>query len=216
MYNKLIFLFIFSIGEFLKVNENLKLSKKKIDKMLSQNNFERDEQNRVIVNMIVKDDKHVLSEFSNSQTPIIDNKVGDFIENATASVPASELLTLKITSDCISDEEKGDYGKGIKEYYKNKYALQQKELKHNYFIVLFLTVISVALLALSFLIKTNVNLEIWGEVVNIVAWFFLWEAVAIISFRTQAMRFKRNKYLSYLSMKIEYQTFEEAKTETKK
>ena len=198
------------------MNENLKLSKKKIDKVLSQNNYERDEQNRVIVNMIVKDDKHILSEFSNSQTPIIDNKVGDFIENATAAIPAKELLTLKITSDCISDEEKGDYGKGIKEYYKNKYALQQKELKHNYFIVLFLTVISVALLALSFLIKTNVNLEIWGEIVNIVAWFFLWEAVAIISFRTQAMRFKRNKYLSYLSIKIEYQTFEEAKTETKK
>ena len=37
-----------------------------------------------------------------------------------------------------------------------------------------------------------------------VAGFFLWEALGMFSFKTNKLRFKRNKYLTYIAMKIEF------------
>jgi len=37
-----------------------------------------------------------------------------------------------------------------------------------------------------------------------VAGFFLWEALGMFSFKTKKLRFKRNKYLTYIAMKIEF------------
>ena len=68
--------------------------------------FQRDDENRVIINMTVKDDSNFLSVFSQSDTPVINTEVAEFIENSTNSVLPKEQLTLRIHSDCIDDTEK--------------------------------------------------------------------------------------------------------------
>ena len=186
------------------MEKSLKLIKKKVDKMIKDNEYLRDEQGRVVVKMTIQDDKHVLSEFSQTETPVIDSKVAEFIENSTLSIPAKEPLNLRITSDCITDNEKEAYSKGIKEYYKQKYFSIQAAIKQNYLIATILTIVSLILLTASIFLRDNLTFDIWAEAINIVAWFFLWEAVGMFSFKTQELRFKRNKYLTYISMKIEY------------
>ena len=193
------------------MNKALKIVKKKVDNQLQQEKLVRDDQNRVVVDMIVQDDKHILSEFSESKTPVINTKVAEFIENATASIPAKEHLTLRISSDCIDDEEKGLYGKGIKEYYKGKYVEVQRSIKESNIIALILIAISLCLLVVTFLLKSALSFGIWAEIINIIAWFFLWEATAILSLKTRDLRHKRNKYLSYISIKVEYLPLKENK-----
>ena len=156
--------------------------------------------------MIVQNDKNVLSEFSENKTPVINTKVAEFIENATASIPAKEPLTLRINSDCIDDKEKGLYGKGIKEYYKGKYVEVQKSLKESSLISLTLIIASIILLIATFFLRYIPSLTILAEIVNIIGWFSLWEASSILTFKTRELRYKRNKYLSYISMKVEYRT----------
>ncbi|MBQ9792793.1 MAG: hypothetical protein IJW32_03535 [Clostridia bacterium] len=190
------------------MNKSLKAIKKKVDNQLQQEKLIRDDQNRVVVDMIVQDDKHILSEFSEGKTPVINTKVAEFIENATAAIPAKEHLTLRISSDCIDDEEKGLYGKGIKEYYKGKYVETQRSIKESNIIALILIAISVALLVVTFFLKSAFSFDVWAEIINIIAWFFLWEATAILSLKTRDLRHKRNKYLSYISIKVEYQPLE--------
>ncbi|MBQ2769599.1 MAG: hypothetical protein IJD48_01185 [Clostridia bacterium] len=180
------------------MNKSLKLTKRKIDKTI------KDEQNRVVVDITVQDDEEFLSKFSQTETPVINTEVANFIETTTTSIPAKESLTLRIHSNCITDEEKGLYSKGIKEYYKQKYFLIQKNIKQNYTVAIILTIVSLILLSASILLKNNLTVYIWAEAVNIVAWFFLWEAIGMFSFKTNELRFKRNKYLGYISMKIEY------------
>ena len=186
------------------MEKSLKLTKKKVDKMIKDNEYLRDEQGRVVVKMTIQDDKHVLSEFSQTETPVIDSEVAEFIENSTLSIPVKEPLNLRITSDCITDNEKEAYSKGIKEYYKQKYFSIQAAIKQNYLIATILTIVSLILLTVSIFLRDNLTFDIWAEAINIVAWFFLWEAVGMFSFKTQELRFKRNKYLTYISMKIEY------------
>ncbi len=187
------------------MDKSLKGIKKKVDNQLKHETLIRDDQKRVVVDMIVQTDKHILSEFSESKTPVINTKVAEFIENATASIPAKEHLTLKISSDCIDDEEKGLYSKGIKEYYKGKYVEVQKSLKESNIISLTLILASVVLLTATFFLRNVSAFNFFAEIIDIISCFFLWEASSILTFKTRELRNKRNKYLSYISIKVEYQ-----------
>ena len=108
--------------------------------------FQRDDENRVIINMTVKDDSNFLSVFSQSDTPVINTEVAEFIENSTNSVLPKEQLTLRIHSDCIDDTEKAIYREAIKEYYREKRIADSRELNRNNIIALLLTVAGVAVL----------------------------------------------------------------------
>ena len=166
--------------------------------------FQRDDENRVIINMTVKDDSNFLSVFSQSDTPVINTEVAEFIENSTNSVLPKEQLTLRIHSDCIDDTEKAIYRDAIKEYYREKRIADSRELNRNNIIALLLTVAGVAVLAFQLFFEYITRNLIWAEVIDIVAWVLLWEAVDIIAFGNRSLRVKCKRYLSYMSMKIEY------------
>ena len=96
---------------------------------MDKDNLIRDEQNRVVINMTVKDDGNFLSVYSQSDMPVISSEVADFLETSVFAVPPTEELTLKIKSDCIDESEKIVYEKAIKEYYhgRNLRAFYQHE-----------------------------------------------------------------------------------------
>ena len=167
---------------------------------LHSRRHQKDKDGNIIVNMTIKNDDDFLSVYSTNETPVIATEVAEFIENSTYSLHASDPLTLRIYSDCIDDQEKIDYRGAIKEYYAYKYLVNQKELKRNGIIILLLTIAGIITLAFAFRIDSN----IWSEVVDIAAWVFLWEAVDIGVFRNRDLRLKRKRYLSYMSMKLEY------------
>lgn len=169
-----------------------------------QRRYSRDEENRIVVNMTVNDDSNFLSVFSQSDTPVISTDVAEFIENSTDSILPKEPLTLRIHSDCIDDREKELYRSGIKEYYSEKNIANERELKRNNMIMILLTIAGVFVLALQLVFEYKTGNLIWSEVLNIVAWVFLWEAVDIGAFENRHLRWKKKRYLSYLSMKIEY------------
>ena len=62
------------------MDKSLKLTKKKIDTLLKNKEYIRDEQNRIVVEMTVQNDKNFLSEFSQTKTPVINTKVAEFMK----------------------------------------------------------------------------------------------------------------------------------------
>jgi len=44
----------------------------------------------------------------------------------------------------------------------------------------------------------------WAEVIDIIAWVFLWEAVDISIFKNRSLRIRQVRYLSYIEMKVVY------------
>lgn len=186
------------------MKESFRRKKKEIDRKLSERSCERDANGNAIVNMNVKDDSDFLSGFSFGQTPVISTEVADFIENNTQTIRSNEELTLRIYGNCIDDQEKVTYRSAIKEYYAKKYLANEKELKRNSFIVLILMCAGILVLAAAIFLEYRRDSIIWSEVIDIVAWVLLWEAVDIAVFENRSLRLKRLRYISYMSMKIEF------------
>lgn len=85
-----------------------------------------------------------------------------------------------------------------------RYNAGNRELKWNTIIVLLLALAGIIALAIAFLIDHQTANPLWTEVVDIIAWVFLWEAVDISAFKNKELRIKKLRYLSYLSMNIEF------------
>lgn len=180
--------------------KDLRKIKQDIDSEKKTRHYSRDEENRVIISMNVKDDNDFLSVFSKKETPIISETVAEFIEHSALSVPPSEKLRLNIVSNCIDDTEKIDYKRAIKEYYTEKYLANKQEMKRNTFISILLAIVGILILSLSFLTDSIM----WAEIIDIIAWVFLWEAVDINMFKNKSLRIKQIRYLSFVEMKVDY------------
>ena len=119
-------------------------------------------------------------------------------------------MTLCIKSNCIDDDEKILYRKAIREYYTEKYAAVNRELKKNHLIALALGVIGIFVLAAAIVVGYFYESAIWAEVIDIVAWVFLWEAVDIAFLETRKLKLDRQKYIAYVMMDIEYENIQPA------
>ncbi len=181
--------------------------KKEIDRKLSEGSHERDANGNAIVNMTVRDDSDFLAVFSWGQTPVISTEVADFIENNTQTIRPDDELTLRIYGNGIDDQKKVTYRSAIKEYYAKKYLANEKELKRNNRIALILMWVGILVLAVAIFLeyqRDSINSIIWAEVIDILAWVFLWESADIAAFENSLLRLKRLRYISYMSMKIEF------------
>ena len=162
--------------------------------------FEYDEEGRAVIHMTVQDDSDFLSVYSEHTTPVISAEVAEFLENSTHSLRPRHPLTLRIHSDCIDEGEAETYKDAIREYYGQKYLAGKRERRFHFWTVLILALAGVLTLMLAFL----VDHDIWSEVIDIAAWVFLWEAVDVGVFKSRENDIMRRRYLSFLSMKIEY------------
>ncbi len=186
------------------MQEVLKRTRESVSREVIERRHKRDSENRVIINMSIKDDSDFLSVFSESSNPVISSDVAEFLEHSTETVPLNELLTLRIFSNCIDDHEKITYKAAIKEYYTEKYIINDRELQRNRTIAVWLGIAGIVVLALSVIMGCFTVGNVWPEVIDIVAWVLLWEAVDISLLESRVLKAKRLRYLSYLSMNVEY------------
>lgn len=181
-------------------NNILNETRKKTNEQFKKRRYKKDDDGRVIINMVVKDDSGFLSPFSENDAPSISSEVAEFLENETKTMLPRQLLTLRIKSNCIDDVEKELYIRAINEYYTRTYIVNEKEIKRNNVlsVILFITGLIILTIAIAF---SNI---IWSEVLDIAAWVFLWETVDVAVFKIRYQKMQRYRYLSFLSMKIEY------------
>lgn len=158
-----------------------------------------------VIRMNVSDDTNFLSVFSEDDTPVISGEVAEFIEASTQTVKPCEPLTLKIKSNCIDDEEKEIYRRAIRAYYTQKYIASQGELAKNRTIAILLALAGILVLALAFFVEYRHGSLIWAEVIDIVAWVFLWEATDLYFLASRKLKHDRRKYIAYVNMAVEFE-----------
>jgi len=165
---------------------------------------ERDDANRVILNLCVKNDDSFLSPFAVSDTPMISPEVANYIENRTCLSQQDEQYVLHIKSDCIDEEEQALYRAGIQEYYTQQYRFNERELRRNRRLAWAMVAVGLLVLALAVFLEFRFSSLVWAEFVDIIAWVLLWEGIYIELFDNRDRRLKRHAYLSYLSMEIQF------------
>lgn len=168
--------------------------------------YERDEEGRTVLKMHVKDDTDFLSVFSAQDTPVISTQVAEFLENTTHGIRPDEPLSLHICSSCIEREEQGLYRTAIHQYYAERYLANARELRHQHIFAWALALIGVLVLTLTVYLQYRHSSVIWAEVVDIVAWVFLWEAVDIRCFRTRELVMQRRRYAAFMNMTVHYES----------
>jgi len=181
--------------EFKTTEKNLKIDK---------NNNSIKTNDRETINMSLKDDSNFLSVFSKTETMVINSEVANFLENQVQAFKPNQLLTLNVTTNCVDDNEKEEYKKAIKEYYSQRYFFLTGEIKRNYLIAYVLFFIGFIILALSVFMQINFNSAIWSEVIDIMAWVFLWEAIDIIAFKTKALRVEKKRCVAFVNMNVNF------------
>lgn len=164
----------------------------------------RDGDGNFVIDMIVRDDTNFLSPFSESHVPVVNGDVASFVENRTKSVGAKEKLKLKIHSTCIDKTEQEIYKTAIKEYFSESYAEVDAKIRRNNIISIFLLLLGILTLSAMFVLEKYSISGIWAEVVDIVAWVFLWEATDIFVLQNMELRLKRKKLLSIIAMSVEF------------
>ena len=165
---------------------------------------EKDKNGRVVINMTVKNDDSFLSVFSTTDTPTISSEVAEFLENSVENILPTESLALHIHSNCIDKGEEELYRKGIEEYYTEKYLSNKQKLKHNKILVTLFGIVGILILALAVYIGYKYEAPLWTEVIDIVAWVFIWEAVDIGAFQNRTLRVNRMRYQKLAEMDVRF------------
>ena len=140
------------------------------------------------INLTVYDDSSFLSPYSSDNEEIISDEVAGFLENSAKQIKPTRSLKINIKSKTIAENEKPVYLRAIKNYYENESAEIKRNLKFNLIATLILFAISVVVLLVLFLVVAKFNIQVLTEIVTIMAWVFLWEAVDLFFIRRPLLR----------------------------
>lgn len=141
-----------------------------------------------LINLTVYDDSSFLSPYSSDNEEIISDEVAGFLENSAKQIKPTRSLKINIKSKTIAENEKPVYLRAIKNYYENESAEIKRNLKFNLIATLILFAISVVVLLALFLVVEKFNIQVLTEIVTIMAWVFLWEAVDLFFIRRPLLR----------------------------
>ena len=186
------------------MKESMKRVLKEVEKQASEREYQSDGAGRLIIHMTVSDDTDFLSVFAENNTPMIGADVAEYLEENIVGLPVHKQWNLQIFSNCIDKEEQKAYQEGVKEYYLNQYMANKKELHRNTVISVLLAVAGMIALFFTLLIDSIYGNLFWAEIVDIVAWVFVWESVDVFVFRNHELRMQRLRCLKLLEMSVEF------------
>ncbi|MEG2158472.1 MAG: hypothetical protein RRY18_01200, partial [Clostridia bacterium] len=104
-----------------KLNE-LKKEAKNAERIIT------DKDGNQIIKMTVNDDSQFLSPYYADES-IVSSEVADFLEHHTRIRDKGKDVVVIVQSDCIDDNEKVEYSKGIRNYYRSKFLDVTQEMK---------------------------------------------------------------------------------------
>lgn len=182
--------------------KSLKELKTQLDARAKADEAERDEEGRAVIEMTVLKDEDFLSDLSAGKTPVVSSEVADFLaENAMAFHP-NEQICIRISSDCIDEQEEKLYTLALKEYYVRRYKQNRRDLKRNAFFSAVMALIGLAVLSAVVTFSVLNITPVLSEALDIFAWVFLWEAVDLFFLQRQVLRYERYRALRFIEAKV--------------
>lgn len=173
-------------------------------KMLKQD-FEPllDEKGCRYIPVSVREEGSILSPFSPKGNPTISGEFAEFLDSQYTEMKKSELLHIDIECDTIDNEEKSLYTEAIRTYYKAEEKRKKREVARNNIVAIIMLAIGIVFLAVSVLFYVFSH-EIIGEVIDIVAWVFVWESVDIFFIRRPQLLREKAKCKHFINAEITY------------
>lgn len=185
------------------MDKHLKEIKKQQDEYKKK--YKCDEDGRVVVDLCVHNDDNFLSPYSSSENAVLTEEVADFIENNLKNVPHDKRIKLAIHGETITLDEQDQYEKAIHRHFSESYQKVKTDKSRLTKISFIMAIIAVLVLSIMFTLEFVIDINAVAiEVIDIIAWVFMWEAVDIFFLQCAALRRKEKRYLSLIDSKIEF------------
>lgn len=198
----------FAYGRIFMINE-LKNMRKQFE---TKNNIDiqYDDEGRALIKLLVKNDDNFLSPYSTKEKGTLSGEVSDFIEHSLMEVHCKEKIHFQIHGDTIDDAEKNEYTAAIRSHYSTCYKETVFEKKRLFVISMIMAFIAVITLSLMIFFEVRgITNAVFVEVIDIIAWVFMWEAVDIFFFRRSELKLKEYRYLRLAESVIEFLPYKE-------
>ncbi len=162
-----------------------------------------DENGKRYIPVSVRVEDSILSPFSPKGNPTISSEFAEFLNVQYTEMKEKDQLHIDIECDTIDDEERILYEGAIRSYYKAEETRKEKELIRNNIIALIMLVIGIIVLTVSVLFYVFSH-EIVGEIIDIVAWVFVWESVDLFFLHAPVLIRERQKCKHFIEAEITY------------
>ncbi len=181
---------------------------KKIKQMYSQieveNRPEYDENGIRIINLNVSDDDGFLSPYSYGGKPLISMEVAEFLNQSLKHLKIKEQVRFVVRGNTIDENEKKIYEQAIKYYYSQDVAETKSELKRNAVLSAVMLIIGVMVFSVSITLTSLVVQTLVLDILDVVAWVFVWEAVDLFVLQRTHLKHRFLKSLKTATAEITF------------
>lgn len=173
-------------------------------KSTPKHNMPADEEGNAFFEITIKDKSEVIAPFLLDNKDTINIEFANLLDNVAKSVSKKENLHLKLNSQDLSDKEKESFSMAIKNYYHNALIDNKRKLKTN--AILICVMLGLSLLTLGFLFIAHFFNFPWivSEIIDIIAWGFVWESVDLSAFQRTLLKDDDRHDTALYNMKITF------------
>jgi hypothetical protein len=168
-------------------------------------NKEYDNEGREVIRMQVRDDSNFLSMYSPKNEVVISSEVSDFLDNAIKSKRLNNDLHIIISSNVIDDNEKLEYQRGIKNYYRLRILDLDRRLKSNLVSAILMILVAIFIFVTYIILELHHSNYILLQLIDISAWVFVWEAVDLFFLERKRLKYEQLRDCSLYDAKISYE-----------
>lgn len=165
---------------------------------------ELDADGRDFVRIYVADDRDFLSPFSSNGVPLLSSETAEFLECRLKNLRPDAALHLSLEGNCIDSEEQQKYDAAIRNYYHLEFLEVERELRKNSIQSAIMTVFAALFFALTLILDSYGVRVVFLNMLDVVAWVFMWESADLFFFRRSDMRRRRLRSFQLIQSKISF------------
>lgn len=169
-----------------------------------QQNYQKDEDGRALIDISIEDKSEVLSPYHVDKMQVINGDFAGMLDNVVKAIPPKQAIHLKLHCAHLTNKEKETFALATKRYYENRLINTQLLFKR-YMVTVVLSVVLSVFFFLALWLTKFLNLH-WlvFEIVDICAWVFLWEAIDVLAYQCISVRLDKKRINNMCKCKISY------------
>ena len=165
---------------------------------------------RHTVRVSVQNGDDFLSPLSPDGAPVISEETASFLSNSVRHLRPDTALRFEIEEKGIDRTEREVYEKAIRNYYHGEFAEVMRELRRNAIVSAVMTAAAALIFALAVIFDRMGADIVLLNMIDVVAWVFMWEAADI--FLLQRPTLKLRRWRSFQMIRAEIAVTEPART----
>ena len=147
---------------------------------------------KYVIRVYLKDINEIYDEYDDKKMKL-NHKIGNYIYQEVKNIPFKYDVTIELSTDEISKEEREKIKNIIKKYYAFKAKDLNEVLKINKLKAFILLILGASIISLSYFGQKLIG-TIYGEFTMVIGWVLSWEGLDILMLSNSEKRVKIKNY----------------------